>query len=295
MLHPRTPWNSLPIWRRTAVASLVLSASTAAFLLADTRADVVIRGIAVVDVRRGMVMPGRDIVVRGTHLASVAPSGQALPHAKTTIDGWGKFASPGLIDAEVTLARVSKGTAAALLADGITAVRDVGTNPDRIAEWRRELAHGKMYSPRIARACPVATTATAGESGCGPSAFHPAAALAALLGARAQRLSGSAGASRLALHDELELLVRAGFTSVAALRSVTIEAAQMLMTAELGEVAAGMAADLVVTTANPLADIRNLRAIDAVVFRGEALTPAHLNLLRSRPASADGVRFERNW
>ncbi len=293
-MHSHTSWNALLIWRRAAVAILWLSAGTAASLLADTPADVVIRGVAVVDVRRGEVMPGRDIVIRGTHIASVALSGQVLPHAKTAIDGRGKFASPGLIDAEVTLARMSRGTAAALLADGITAVRDVGTSPDRIAEWRRELAHGKIYSPRIARACPTATAAPTAESGCGPPSVY-SAVLAALLDARAQRLAGSAGVARLGLHEELELRVRAGFTSVAALRAVTIESAQMLLAADLGEVAAGMAADLVVTTANPLADIRNLRLIDAVVFRGEALTPAHLNLLRSRPASADGVSFQRNW
>ena len=289
-MHSHTSWNALLIWRRTAVAILWLSAGTAASLLADTPAEVVIRNVAVVDVRRGVVVSGRDIVIRGTHIASVAPSGPVLPSAKTTIDGRGKFASPGLIDAEVTLARMS--WAAALLADGITAVRDVGTNPDRIAEWRRELANGKIYSPRIARACPTAATAL--ESGCGPPSVHSAAVLAALLGARAQRLSGSAGVTRLALHEELELMVRAGFTSVAALRAVTIESAQTLVAADLGEVAAGMAADIVVTTANPLADIRNLRAIDAVVFRGEVLTQAHLNLLRSRPASADGVRFQGN-
>ena len=111
----------------------------------------------------------------------------------------------------------------------------------------------------------------------------------AALRREAIRLSGTSGVATSSagdpgLHDQLEQLARAGFTPLAALRAVTIETAQALALADLGEVAAGMAADIVVTTANPLADIRNARAIDAVVFRGEALTRAHLNLLRAGPS-----------
>jgi len=39
-------------------------------------------------------------------------------------------------------------------------------------------------------------------------------------------------------------------------------------------------ADLPVLRRNPLVDIRHSADIDAVIFRGEALTPAHLHLLR---------------
>ncbi|MEP7116610.1 MAG: amidohydrolase family protein, partial [Acidobacteriota bacterium] len=59
--------------------------------------------------------------------------------------------------------------------------------------------------------------------------------------------------------------------------AATLDAALLLALPDLGELAVGHGADIVVTTANPLADIRHARAIDAVVFRGEALTRAHLN------------------
>jgi imidazolonepropionase-like amidohydrolase len=38
---------------------------------------------------------------------------------------------------------------------------------------------------------------------------------------------------------------------------------------DLGEVKKGATADLVVLTANPLADVRNTRAIDEVIVRGK--------------------------
>ena len=54
----------------------------------------------------------------------------------------------------------------------------------------------------------------------------------------------------------------------------------MLCLDGVGEIAAGQTADLVVLTADPLQDIRHTREIDAVVFRGEVLTQAHIRMLR---------------
>ena len=268
---------------------LVLLATAAASPLAwfpttsglRDEADVVIRGINLIDVRHGVAVPDRDIVVRATRIASVAPTGAPLPPAKTVIEGRGKYALPGLIDPHVRLAGFTRASVAALLAEGITAVRDVGTEPARIAEWRHALAYGQMYAPRIARACGAAAVAAGGsdpqrvvalEPGCGIGAQPGTPAGAALFRARADAGPG--------LHDVLEQLVRAtGVSPGDALRAATLDAAQALALPDLGELVAGHGADIVVTTANPLVDIRHARSIDAVVFRGETLTRAHLNQL----------------
>ncbi len=44
----------------------------------------------------------------------------------------------------------------------------------------------------------------------------------------------------------------------------------------------GKIADLIVLSGDPLANIAHTRMIDAVVFRGETLTRAHLNQLLSQ-------------
>jgi Amidohydrolase family len=73
----------------------------------------------------------------------------------------------------------------------------------------------------------------------------------------------------VALHDELELLVRAGLTPLEALHAATIEPARYFAaTDSLGSVAAGKLADLVVLDADPLRDIRNVRRIHMVVADG---------------------------
>lgn len=72
-----------------------------------------------------------------------------------------------------------------------------------------------------------------------------------------------------ALHDELELMVAAGMTSLAALQSATSEPARAFgLTQTVGTVAPGQAADLVLLDGDPLADIHNTRRIYAVVLNG---------------------------
>jgi len=76
------------------------------------------------------------------------------------------------------------------------------------------------------------------------------------------------------LHDELELFVQAGFTPVAALRTATSDAADYMHASdEIGQVAPGMFADLVLLDANPLADIRNTRRVSAVILNGRVVEP----------------------
>jgi len=75
-----------------------------------------------------------------------------------------------------------------------------------------------------------------------------------------------------ALHQELELLVEAGLTPLQALRSATSEPAKLLgLAGSTGAVRAGLAADLVVLSNDPLKDIRNTRQIHALVVNGRLI------------------------
>jgi len=69
-------------------------------------------------------------------------------------------------------------------------------------------------------------------------------------------------------HDEMALLVAAGLTPGDAILAATRNVAQLLGADSLGRVAPGKVADLVILTADPLADITNTRRIDRVMLRG---------------------------
>lgn len=72
------------------------------------------------------------------------------------------------------------------------------------------------------------------------------------------------------LHDELELLVSAGFTPGQALQTATFNPALFLgKLDQYGVVEKGRIADLVLLDANPLEDIRNTRRIDSVIVGGK--------------------------
>jgi Tol biopolymer transport system component len=71
------------------------------------------------------------------------------------------------------------------------------------------------------------------------------------------------------LHWELELLVKAGLSPLEALRMATSTAAGVLgLQGQLGCIAPGALADLVVLEADPLADIRNTQKVYAVIQGG---------------------------
>ena len=69
-------------------------------------------------------------------------------------------------------------------------------------------------------------------------------------------------------HVELELMVEAGLTPMQVLVAATGDAARVLQLDDVGTLEPGKWADLVVLTADPLADIRNTREIEAVWIAG---------------------------
>ena len=85
------------------------------------------------------------------------------------------------------------------------------------------------------------------------------------------------------LHDELALFVSAGLTPGEALRTATINPARFFdRAADIGAVATGKIADLVLLDANPLDDIRNTTRINTVVTNGRLLDRTALDKILSQ-------------
>ncbi len=75
-------------------------------------------------------------------------------------------------------------------------------------------------------------------------------------------------------HLELEMMVEAGLTPMQALVSATGDAATCWgKSGEIGTIAPGAAADLLVLTANPLERISNSRSLEAIYIGGRRLDP----------------------
>ena len=85
-----------------AFGLLILSVASAA------ESSLVIEHCSLFDPESGTMLPERTIVIRGTQIVSVSTPDQAadVPADAVHIDGRGKFAMPGLIDAHVHVVHV---------------------------------------------------------------------------------------------------------------------------------------------------------------------------------------------
>ncbi len=80
--------------------------------------------------------------------------------------------------------------------------------------------------------------------------------------------------------------MKGGLTPLAALQSATINPARFLgRERELGTVAAGKMADLVLLDANPLENIGNTKRIAAVVMNGRYVSRTELDRMLDRAAT----------
>ena len=69
--------------------------------------------------------------------------------------------------------------------------------------------------------------------------------------------------------QEFALMVEAGMTPTAAIRAATVSAAEALGRGDIGQIAPGMAADIIAVSGDPLADVRRLETVDFVMAKGK--------------------------
>lgn len=89
------------------------------------------------------------------------------------------------------------------------------------------------------------------------------------------------------LHDQLALMVEAGLSPLDALRAATVAPAAFFhRTDEIGSIASGKVADLLLLAADPRSDIGALSKIEYVMLKGSTLDREDLHNLASGPANA---------
>jgi imidazolonepropionase-like amidohydrolase len=99
----------------------------------------------------------------------------------------------------------------------------------------------------------------------------------------------------LGLHQEMELLIDSGVSTLKALQSATLHSAEVLrMEDKIGTVEENMLADLVVVKGNPLENIRHTRDISHVISRGRVLDGEYhpeFNILMPKPEPETSGHF----
>ncbi len=114
-------------------------------------ADLFLRNVTYIDVT-GARQPHRtSLWISGSRIQAQGPSLPA-PATADRIDAEGKYLIPGLWDAHVHLVRDDSDPTPLLrqfLDHGVTAVRDMGSIPDRIVALRHSIASGRIEGPQL--------------------------------------------------------------------------------------------------------------------------------------------------
>jgi imidazolonepropionase-like amidohydrolase len=123
---------------------------------------VVINNVNVVDVRSGAVLADQTVILERNRIASVGPSKSAkYPRNAPSMNGHGYFLIPGLWDMHVHLVfgdwfPGAQGiTLPLLIANGVTGVRDMGSELETVQDWRNEIEAGRLQGPRIYTSGPM--------------------------------------------------------------------------------------------------------------------------------------------
>jgi len=122
----------------------------------------VINNVTVVDVRTGALLADQTVTLEKNRIASVGPTKTAkYPRNAPSVNARGYFLIPGLWDMHVHLVFGDWFPDAAdislpmFIANGVTGVRDMGSELLQLQNWKDEIEAGRMLGPRIYTAGPM--------------------------------------------------------------------------------------------------------------------------------------------
>jgi imidazolonepropionase-like amidohydrolase len=128
--------------------------------LVDT---VVINGVKVVDVNRSTIFPDQIVVIDRDRIVAVGSRKETRwpRNAPVVINGNGLYLIPGLWDMHVHLVfggwfpLAQQISLPLFVANGITGVRDMGSELETVQGWRNEIESGRLRGPRIMTSGPM--------------------------------------------------------------------------------------------------------------------------------------------
>ncbi len=122
----------------------------------------VLSNVTVVDVRTGALRPDQTVILEGHHIASITPSKSAKYSGDARrVNCRGLFLIPGLWDMHVHLAfgdwfpGAQEISLPLFVANGVTGVRDMGSELDIVQGWRNDIEAGRLVGPRIYTSGPM--------------------------------------------------------------------------------------------------------------------------------------------
>jgi imidazolonepropionase-like amidohydrolase len=118
--------------------------------------------VTVIDATGSPPQSDMTVVIDGKHIVELGNSREVhIPPQATVVDAHGKYLIPGLWDMHVHtvfgdwLPRNERVTLPLFVANGITGVRDMGSDLEVVKQWRAQIDAGKLLGPRMYIAGPM--------------------------------------------------------------------------------------------------------------------------------------------
>ncbi|MGI4736898.1 MAG: amidohydrolase family protein [Janthinobacterium lividum] len=123
--------------------------------------DLTIVHANIIDVATGQIQPDQTVVITGKRITKVGPTASPTPRRGRVVDARGQYLIPGLWDMHTHL--YFDGTASAgtplilplLVANGITGIRDMGSELDSVLRARDAVVAHRLLGPRMVVSGPM--------------------------------------------------------------------------------------------------------------------------------------------
>jgi len=150
-------------FRATFLTGCLILLCAAAFGQKPSPDDlIVINNVTVVDVRTGALLADQTVILNRNHIASVGPTKSAkYPRNAPSVNARGSYLIPGLWDMHVHLIfgdwfpDAQDISLPMFIANGVTGVRDMGSELQDVQDWRNEIEAGRLLGPRILTSGPM--------------------------------------------------------------------------------------------------------------------------------------------
>ena len=147
--------NTVVILGMSLVAALAISCSTAKkpAPLVDSGRDLILKHVTIVDTHDGHLAPEMTVVIVAGKIARIEKDKAALPPSggPPVIDAGGKFLVPGFVDAHTHILHSTEAEKdeALMLANGITAIRQMDGTADLLEERREGRLFESTFAPKL--------------------------------------------------------------------------------------------------------------------------------------------------
>ena len=122
----------------------------------------VITDVNIVNVRTGEILPDQIVIIEGNRIAAAGSRKTTrYPRNAPSVNAKGGYLIPGLWDMHVHLVfgdwfpRAQEISLPLFVANGVTSVRDMGSELETVQNWRNEIEAGRLLGPRILTSGPM--------------------------------------------------------------------------------------------------------------------------------------------